>query len=101
MARTAMTCHTRFVQDSQGAWATREGPTLANTTFWFNPNINMTMADVVATIERDLGPIRIGQVLVRGHLLPRAQLANHRAADFLRNNEAFNCYLNTIGCAIL
>ena len=101
MANSAMTCNTRFVYDAQGAWATREGPTLANTTFWYNPNSEMTMADVVATIEGNLGPLRIGRVLVRGHLIPRAQLANYRAADFLRNNEAFNCYLTSVGCAIL
>ena len=102
MANSAMTCHTRFVHDAQAAWATREGPTLANTTLWCNPDSKMTMADVVATIEGnlDLGSMRIGRVLVRGHLIPRAQLANYRAADFLRNNEAFNCYL-TAHCAIL
>ena len=50
-----MTCHTRFVQDSQGAWVTKEDAFL-NITLWFNPNSNMTMADVVAAIERDVGP---------------------------------------------
>ena len=91
-----MTCHTRFVHDAKGAWATREGPTLANTTFWYNPNSEMTMADVVATIEANLPPLRIGRVLVRGQVIPRAQLANFKAADLLRNNEAFNCYLTRV-----
>ena len=100
MAHSAMTCHTRFVHDTQGAWATREGPTLANITFWYNPNSGMTMVDVVTTIERNLGPMRIGRVLVRGQLIPRPQFANYKAADFLRDNEAFNCYL-TAHCTIL
>ena len=91
-----MTCHTRFVHDAKGAWATREGPTLANTTFWYNPNSEMTMADVVATIEANPGPLHIGRVLVRGQVIPRAQLANFKAADLLRNNEAFNCYLTRV-----
>ena len=89
-----MTCHTRFVHDAQGAWVTREGPTLASTTFWYNPNSGMTMADVVATIDGNLGPMRrIGRVQVRGQLIHRPQLANYKAEDFLRNNEAFNCYV--------
>ena len=100
MAATTMTCYTRFVYDAQGAWATREGSTFANSTFWFNPNSEMTMADVVATIEGNLDSFRIKRVLVRGQLISRAQLVNHKAADLLRNNEAFNCYLGA-SCTIL
>ena len=49
-----MSCYTRFVDDSQSAWATRGGGPLPNTTFWFNPSSQMTMADVVTTIEGNL-----------------------------------------------
>ena len=100
MAHSAMTCYTHFVNDSQGAWATREGPTLANVSFWFNPNSGMTLADVVSTIERNLGPMRIGRVLIRGQLIPRPQLRNYKAAEYLRDNEAFNCYLTAM-CTLL
>ena len=100
-----MTCYTRFVDDSQSAWATRgEGPS-PNTTFWFNQSSQMTMADVVTTIEGNLasymGPgVQIKRVVVRGQLISRAQLANYKAAELLRNNEAFNFYVS-ITCTIL
>ena len=95
-----MTCYTHYVNDAQEAWATREGPTVANISFWFNPNSGITLADVVSTIERNLGPMRIGTVMVRGQTFPRAQLANYKAAEYLRDNEAFNCYLKAM-CTLL
>ena len=65
-----------------------------------NPQSEMTMADAISTIERDLGPMYVGRVLVRGQHIPRAQLRNYKATDLLRENEAFNMYL-AAKCTIL
>ena len=100
MAHTAVACLTQFVTDTDRAWATKRGPTLAAITFWFNPASNMTMQDVITTIERNLGPMRIGRVNVRGQVIPRPQLMNYKAADHLRHDETFNCYLVAM-CSIL
>ena len=62
MANSAVACLTQLVTDTDQAWATKRGPTLAAITFWFNPASNMTMQDVVTTIERNLGPMRISFV---------------------------------------
>ena len=100
MARPAISCTVRFANDSQGAWATRADSGYANIIFWLNPQSEMTMADAISTIERDLGPMYVGLVLVRGQHIPRAQLRNYKATDLLRNNEAFNMYL-AAKCTIL
>ena len=88
------------VSDAEGGWVTREGRTLANAAFWYNPNSGLTLADVVNIIEHTFSPIRISYITVRGIQVQRQQLANYRAADYLIHNEVFNCHRSVL-CMIL
>lgn len=104
MALSMMTVFTHVVPDATNAWVTRESTSnVAIISFWYNPNADsaMTLCDVVDTIESQLGHLKIGRVTVRGVVIQRNDLSNHRAAEHLRDKESFNCHLVPVCCTIL
>lgn len=104
MAYSMMTVFTHVVPDATNAWVTRESTSnVAIISFWYNPNAYsaMTLRDVVDTIESQLGHLKIGHVTVRGVVIQRDDLSNHRAAEHLRDKESFNCHLVPVCCTIL
>lgn len=97
-----MSCNVRVVQDTNRAWVTMErGAGRATLTFWYNPYSNMTIADVVDTIESQQSPMRIGHVTVRGLVIHRQDYTKHMAQDYLKDNESFNIHLVPICCTLL
>lgn len=114
MAHSLITCYVHVVPDATRAWVTKESTHgVSVISFWYNPNnvvtlgdynpsnTAMTLADVVETIENTLGPMKIGRVTVRGLVVQRADLENHKAADHLRDGESFTCNLVPMCCTLL
>lgn len=115
MAHSMITCYVHVVPDATRAWVTKESPhNVSVISFWYNPNnaVNlgdynpsnanaMTLGDVVETIENTLGRMKIGHVTVRGLVVKREDLENHKAADHLRDGESFTCHLVPLCCTLL
>lgn len=94
------TVNVNHADDAENAWAQRDGVNLA---LWFNPNKGMTLADIVSVIESEFGQRgwRVDHVSIRGRTFRRAEFANHKAAEQLRDKESFNCQFKSSPCTIL
>ena len=101
-----VSCITRFVEDAPNVWATKTTSgadrTLNTITLWYCPanNCAMTLGEVASVIERDIG-IRVGNIRARGVPIPRRDLGNYMAADFLKDKEEFNIQCLPLCCTLL
>ena len=100
-----LSCTTHFVEDAPNIWATKESAQnrrLFSIAIWYSPGNNcaLTMAEIVQVIEDDIG-IRVGELTVRGVVIPRGHHGNHMAADLLRDKEVFTIQCLPLCCTIL
>ena len=100
-----LNCTTHFVEDAPNSWATKtlaQNGQLFSISFWYTPQNNcaMTMAEVARIIENNIG-IRVGELTVRGRIIPRWELGNYVAADLLKDGEDFTIVLLPLCCTVL
>ena len=103
----SLSCTTHFVEDAPNIWATKESAqfgVLFSIAIWYSPGNNsaLTMAKIAQVIENDIG-IRVGNMTVRGVVVPPKQREEYMAADLLRDKETFTiqCLPLRTGCIIL
>ena len=101
-----LSCTAHFKNDAEKPWMTADSP--ANLRYWFNPNTELTLEDVAASIEEFArSQYRSdGQVLnftIRGQTYSKETMANFKAAEYLHDKEPFNLVFkhNLKGCCTI
>lgn len=110
---TTIGCVPHYKEDAERPWITQDG--LWGISVWLSPKSGIMLSDVAKLIEDKIAAnstsaVNVNQTVVaatnvqqqgtvqsmtfRGQMIPRPQMSNSRAVDYLHDGETFDLFVN-------